>query len=233
MQYYICWPNKIKCLWKSRGTGVKTRQWVQVFTSLAEEVVTTESSGSHIGKEILGGLGEGLKEIIGGIKDEIDKGSAEWIKEALAGASNAGKTSGLMQQRNFVQPDEDKRFLSQRPAMIYTCRYRSSAEPSRSHEKNSEIKCMFPPNATCDLSHDFRIARTRHAQTRSLLDKPFAKSLCLWNSRDKSLIAFSGNSAVATFTTSTTTATSIPTVLPACTRIATHPASITITLMAQ
>jgi hypothetical protein len=57
---------------------------------------------------------------------------------------------------------------------------------------NSGIKFIhkgpFPPNAICDLSHDFH----KHCTYSGwhLLDKPFAKSQCLWKSRDKSQIAF-------------------------------------------
>jgi hypothetical protein len=43
-------------------------------------------------------------------------------------------------------------------------------------------KGLFPPNAICDLLHDFHSIIVR--QTGSLLDKPFAKYQCLLKSHD-------------------------------------------------
>ncbi|XP_064648897.1 uncharacterized protein LOC135501074 [Lineus longissimus] len=50
---------------------------------------TKPGSGAQIGKDILGAVGKGLDDIVGGIKEEMDKDSSKWIKDALAGSSNS------------------------------------------------------------------------------------------------------------------------------------------------
>jgi hypothetical protein len=64
-----------------------------------------------------------------------------------------------------------------------------------------EDEFLLPPSKACFHQTWLAICRTIstgivRTQASSLLDKPFAKSQCLWKSRDKSQIAFGGNSAL-------------------------------------